>query len=159
MTLSRRNARTRAHQSGVGMLEVLIAVLVVSIGFLGMAALQAKALSTNNSAMARSMATIATYSIFDAMRSDLASAETGAYNTSNTPVVANACPDAGGTLASQQLHLWCKQLGDALGATASTRGDIACTNTGRCTVTVQFDDSRAGVGGSATQKVTTVTHL
>ena len=59
---------SRRHQQGVGLIEVLIAVLVVSIGFLGVAALQVYTLSTNNSAMARSMTTVASYSILDAMR-------------------------------------------------------------------------------------------
>jgi type IV pilus assembly protein PilV len=152
------SSRSPRREAGIGMLEVLIAVLVVSIGFLGMAALQAKALSTNNSAMARSMATVATYSIFDAMRTDLVSAEAGAYNTA-TPLAANACPAAGNSLASVQLNAWCMQLGSALGATASTTGAIACSNTGACTITIVFDDSRAGTGGSSTQTVATVTQL
>ena len=134
------------HQRGIGMIEVLIAVLVVSIGFLGMAALQAKALSTNNSAMARSMATIATYSILDAMRADLGSAESGAYTQT---VTANSCSSIGsGTLAAVQLTQWCTQLGDALGAVASTTGTVACSATGDCTITIQFDDSRAGKAGT-----------
>ncbi len=150
------NTTRCTSQSGVGMLEVLIAVLVVSIGFLGMAALQAKALSTNNSAMARSMATVATYSIFDAMRADTASAEGGAYNAYFT---ANNCPAAAGTLSSNALNSWCNQLGAALGAVATTTGTVNCGNAGDCTVTIVFDDSRAGKGGSSKQTVTTATQL
>ncbi|TAN08562.1 MAG: type IV pilus modification protein PilV [Rhodanobacteraceae bacterium] len=153
--------RARDRQTGIGMIEVLIAVLIVSIGFLGMAALQAKALSTNNSAMARSMATVASYSILDAMRTDLTSAEAGAYGSISAPttVIANACPVAGGSLASVQLNQWCTQLGDTLGATASTKGTIACSITAQCTITITFNDSRSGtegasVGSSAQQVVT-----
>lgn len=149
-------ASVSGPQAGIGMLEVLIAVLVVSIGFLGMAALQAKALSTNNSAMARSMATISSYSIFDAMRTDLTAALAGAYNGT---VTASSCPSAAGTIATQQLNAWCDQLGAALGAVATTAGTVNCTNGGLCTVTVVFDDSRAGKGGSSAQTVTTVTQL
>lgn len=144
------------RQSGIGMLEVLIAVLVVSIGFLGMAALQAKALSTNNSAMARSMATVATYSMLDAMRADLTSAEAGAYNTTFT---GDACPDPGTSLSGLQINQWCNQLGATLGATAATTGTLNCTNIAMCTITITFDDSRAGQGGSSTQTVKTVTQL
>lgn len=148
------------HQHGIGMIEVLIAVLVVSIGFLGMAALQAKALSTNNSAMARSMATIASYSILDAMRADIVNAGTGAYNGT---VTANSCAAAGTTLASSQLDAWCNQLGAALGAVASTTGAVNCLAASPtsvdCTVTIQFDDSRAGkagtTGGTGIQTVVT----
>ena len=156
MTRSASNLRALSRQSGIGMIEVLIAVLVVSIGFLGMAALQAKALSTNNSAMARSMATIASYSILDAMRTDVNSALATNYNTT---VTANACPAQGTSLASVQLNQWCTQLGDALGATASTTGTILCSNAGDCTITIQFDDSRAGAGGSNQQQVVTRTTL
>ena len=152
MTRSASNLRALSRQSGIGMIEVLIAVLVVSIGFLGMAALQAKALSTNNSAMARSMATVASYSILDAMRTDVNSALATNYNTT---VTANACPAQGASLSSVQLNQWCTQLGDALGATATTTGTILCVNTGDCTITIQFDDSRAGTGGSNQQQVVT----
>ncbi len=153
-------SRARRRQTGVGMIEVLIAVLVLSIGFLGIAALQARSLSTNNSAMARSMATVASYSILDAMRADLANAEAGAYNTpAGSPITANACPAAGATLASVQLNAWCTQLGAALGATASTTGAIDCGGTGICKIVITFDDSRAGVGGSAIQTFTTEAQL
>lgn len=135
-------ASPQQRQAGVGLIEVLVAILVVSIGFLGMAALHARALSTNNSAMARSMVTIASYTMFDAMRADLASAMAGAYNKT---VTANNCPDAGDSLASKQLNRWCEQLGATLGAEESTTGKIACSNTGKCTITITFDDSRAGV--------------
>ena len=143
-----------AAQSGVGLIEVLVAVLVLSIGFLGVAALQAVSLSTNNSAMARSMATINSYSILDVMRADSDAAKAGTYTTT-TPILASACPAASTTLAGIQLHQWCAQLGQSLGAVASTTGAIACSGTGDCTVTVTFDDSRAGSGITGAQTVTT----
>jgi type IV pilus assembly protein PilV len=142
-------------QRGVGLIEVLIAVLVLSIGFLGIAALQAKSLSTNNSAMARSMAVVASYSILDAMRADRANALSGSYNQT---VTANACP-ATGTLAQTQLNTWCIELGQNLGAQASTTGTVKCSGTGDCTITVTFDESRIGTtsGGTSNTGVTTIT--
>lgn len=140
-------------QSGVGLIEVLIAVLVLSIGFLGMAALMAKSMATNNSAMARSMATISSYSILDALRADIVAARAGSYN--NGTVKADSCPAAGSSLSSVQLNSWCKELGNALGAQSTTSGQITCTSAGECTVTITFDDSRAGDGGAANQKVIT----
>ncbi|GAB2560333.1 type IVa pilus pseudopilin TppB [Rhodanobacter koreensis] len=131
---------------------MLVAVLVVSIGFLGLAALQAKSLSTNNSAMARSMATIHSYSILDAMRADIASAKNSAYNKT---VKANACPTDTTTLAGAQLNHWCSQLGISFGEVDTTTGNVDCKATGVCTITIAFDDSRAGVGGTSDQNVTT----
>ncbi len=143
------------NQRGVGLIEVLIAVLVLSIGFLGIAALQTKSLSTNNSAMARSMAVVASYSILDAMRADRANALAGTYNQT---VTANACP-ATGTLAQTQLNTWCTELGQNLGAQASTTGAVNCSGTGDCTITVTFDESRIGStsGGTSSTGVTTIT--
>lgn len=141
-----------AGQSGVGLIEVLVAVLVLSIGFLGVAALQAMSLSTNNSAMARSLATISSYSILDAMRVDRVTAVAKGYDGT---VTANACPAKSATLASVQLNQWCTQLGHDLGPTAATTGMISCQGNGECTVTITFDDSRAGVGGTNNQQVVT----
>ena len=149
----RRLSRARRGQSGVGLIEVLIAVLVLSIAFLGIAALQAMSLSTSNSSMASSMATIASYSILDSMRADVTNARAGVYNT--TGITADACPAAGTTLATYQVNQWCQQLGQTLGAVATTQGTINCPASGDCTITVAFNDSRAGVGGSTSQLITT----
>ncbi len=151
---SRRLRRGMHKQSGVGLIEVLVAVLVLSIGFLGIAALQVMSMSTNNSAMARSMATVASYSILDAMRADIVNAKGGAYKTASS-LKADACPAASGSLANYQLNQWCNQLGQSLGPVATTTGLINCTATGDCTVTISFDDSRAGVGGTSNQQVIT----
>lgn len=146
------------RSAGVGLIEVLVAVLVLSIGFLGIAALQALSLSTNNSSMARSMATIDSYSILDAMRADAASARAGAYNGSPA-VTASACPAATASLANAQLIQWCKQLGGNLGKAATTTGAINCGGTGACTITITFDDSRGGAGGGNAQAITTTAML
>ncbi len=147
-----RLCSTATAQSGVGLIEVLVAVLVLSIGFLGMAALQALSLSTNNSAMARSMAVVSSYSILDAMRADSANAKAGQYNAT---VVANECPDAAGSLAKWQLNHWCAQLSGYFGPTGDTKGKVNCTTLGICTVQVIFDDSRAGNGGVNGQTIIT----
>ncbi len=145
----------RHAQRGVGLIEVLVAVLLLSVAFLGVAALQAHSLSTNNSAMARSMATMASYSILDAMRADSAAARAGSYNTS-TPIKASACPAADTSFASVQIHDWCEALGQALGAAETTTGHIKCQGAqGDCTVTIRFDDSRAGAGGANNQAIVT----
>lgn len=142
------------QQAGVGLIEVLVAVLVLSIGFLGIAALQARSLSMNNSAMAHSMATIDSYSILDAMRADLNNAQGHAYDGT---VTGNACPTATDTLAKAQLAQWCKQLAAGLGASASTTGNINCSGSlGACTVTVRYDDSKSKSSAADTTGTQTV---
>lgn len=135
------------RQRGVGLIEVLIAVLVLSIGFLGMAALQSKALSNNNSAMARSMGTIASYSILDAMRIDPDGVEAGRYDGAEVTVKDGLSCDgvgAGGTLANTNLQNWCVELGRLVGPGAV--GRINAENGKNYEIEVVFDDSRASGG-------------
>lgn len=162
----RRPARADAAQQGVTLIEVLIAVLVLSIGMLGIALVQTRALANNNSSMARSMAVVASYSILEAMRADRAAAIAGAYNTPLGGIKANACPTGTSTQAAIQLANWCNELAATLGDLATTIGQISCTAVGTaptqsadCTVTIQYDDSRIGAGGTSTQTVQTKTRL
>ncbi|HCO43738.1 MAG TPA: type IV pilus modification protein PilV [Gammaproteobacteria bacterium] len=147
--MNRRTACSPYHQHGVGLIEVLVSVLVLSIGLLGIAWVQTRALSSNNSSMARSMAVVASYSILDALRADRVNAT--AYNGT---VTTNACPDPG-TLVQTQLSNWCNELAAALGAVANTTGEVTCAADGECTITITYDDSRIGAGGNATQTVVT----
>lgn len=148
-----------SRQSGVGLIEVLIAVLVLSIGFLGMAALQSKALSNNNSAMVRSIGTIASYSILDAMRVDSAGVGAGSYdNYSVTVPTTWAAPGdctgvgKGGSLTKASQNQWCDDLGSLMGP--GTEGDITPNGGGNYTITITFNDERA-TGGEAGQTMIT----
>lgn len=127
------------QQKGVSLIEVLVTVLVISVGFLGMVALQAKSLSTNNSAMSRSIATVSSYSILDAMRLDRTNALSGSYNQQ---ISANACPASSTTLRSEQVHVWCEQLGKYFGAEETTKAVISCAGSGVCEIVITYDDSR-----------------
>ena len=68
--------------NGFTMVELLVAVLVLSIGLLGLAGLQAAGLRNNQSAYLRSQATILAYDVADRMRATRAAAAAGAYNIS-----------------------------------------------------------------------------
>lgn len=143
-----------SRQKGVGLIEVLVAVLILSVAFLGIAALQAMSLSANNSSMSKSMATVASYSILDAMRADMSNATGGAYNT-DTALKASSCPTDAGTLAASHLAQWCNQLGNTLGVAETTTGNIKCVGND-CTVTISFIDVRPGPGSDPKTKQQTV---
>ena len=76
---SRNRPRLRA-QRGVGIVEILVAVLVLSIGLLGLAGLQMRTLRNNESALERGVAVFETHAIVDAMRADRANAIASTYN-------------------------------------------------------------------------------
>lgn len=133
------------REHGLGLIEVLVAVLVLSVAILGVATLQAASLATSGHAMARGMATMASYSMLDAMRADIAASRRGDYDTVE-PLRADACPDAGGDLRHVQLHDWCQLLGSVLGATGETTGSIHCaSDEGVCTLVITFNDARHGM--------------
>lgn len=155
-TPAHRNPRVGGStQRGLGLIEVLVAVLILSIGLLGVGLVQLRTLSGNNSSMARSMAVVASYSILESMRADRANALAAAYNDT---VTAGDCPDAG-TLAETQLHNWCLELAASLGDNEATSGTVNCNAGGACTISIQFDDSRIGAGGNAAQRVVTQAQL
>ncbi|MGH8501582.1 MAG: type IV pilus modification protein PilV [Gammaproteobacteria bacterium] len=66
--------------NGFTLVEVLVAVLVLSFGLLGMAGLQVYSLASNHSAYLRSQATVLAYDIVDRMRANPEQAEAGAYD-------------------------------------------------------------------------------
>ena len=141
--------RLRRSQAGVGLLEVLIAVLVLSFGLLGLAGLQMSALRNNQSAMERSMAVVESYTIVDAMRVDRTNAINGAFN------LGLESDPAGATFAANELTKWRNRLGLLLGPDAT--GSVAC-NGAECTVIVQWNDQR-GTAGDALQQIATQVQL
>jgi len=70
-------------QTGVTMIEVLVSVLVLSLGLLGMAALQGVSIQTNQSANFRSQAVYLAQDMLDSMRVN--PGRTSATNTAVAP--------------------------------------------------------------------------
>ncbi|MCP5434020.1 MAG: type IV pilus modification protein PilV [Chromatiaceae bacterium] len=66
--------------AGFTLLEVLVALVVLSVGLLGLSGLQTTSLRNNHSAFLRSQATIVTHDIIDRMRANRDSARNGNYD-------------------------------------------------------------------------------
>lgn len=78
--IRRSLAKGLKQQSGFTLIEVLVSALILAIGLVGVAALQALSLKNNQSAFMRSQATALAYDLADRMRSNIASANAGSYN-------------------------------------------------------------------------------
>lgn len=142
-----------SRQAGIGFIEILVAIVVLSIGVLGVAALQTRSMVSNGNAMQRSMATVASYSIIAAMSADRQAVKNGDYNGT---VKASKCPTDTGSFAQTQLKIWCNALGERLGDKKTTQGEVNCDDDGKCKVTISWKDTRSDsdAGGGAQQLVT-----
>jgi len=80
-----------ARRRGIALMEAMIAVLLLSIGALGYAALQIRGLSASSSSMWRSKASNLTYEMADRMRANRAGAVAGAYNALGVAQVVTDC--------------------------------------------------------------------
>lgn len=135
-----------SRQRGVGLIEVLVAVLILSLGMLGMAGLQTRALKANQSSHARTQAVMLSYYMLDAMRADRATALSSAfpYNTPSAGPICDATTLTGTTLVDNSRKDWIESLKTNLGDADSTCGAILCQANGECTLQITWDDSRAG---------------
>lgn len=146
-----RRSQTNLHRHrGVGMIEVLVTLLILSIGMLGLAALQMRTLRNNQSSMERSMAVAETHAVADAMRADRTNAIAGLFNIALT----DAAP-TGTTFREVILAGWRNNLISALGADAT--GSVDC-NGPLCTIVIRWNDSR-GTAGVDQYSVTTQVQL
>jgi type IV pilus assembly protein PilV len=80
-----------SSQHGFTLLEVLVAIVILSIGLLGLAGLQAVSLNNNQIAYYRSIASQQTYDMADRIRANLAGVTAGNYD--NLPARDTANPN------------------------------------------------------------------
>lgn len=141
----------RRQQAGASLLEVLISVLILAIGLLGIAALQAITLRNVQSSSDRTVAVIQTYTMFDMMRANRLAALGGSYDTAGY-----LCEAPTGTaLIARDTARWITQMQQAIGPSAC--GAIDC-EAGGCSVQVRWNDSRA-TGNVEQYEITTETDL
>lgn len=144
----------RRPQAGVGLIEVLIAVLVLTFGMLGMAKLMVWNLRNNQSAVERSMAVMQMYSIVDSMRADRAAALQEGFD-----LALDSAPAEGASFPKVALSEWRTNLLAVLGPGAT--GAVECDRAGdgaKCIVRVRWNDGR-GTSGNTEQEISTEVRL
>jgi len=134
----------RKLQSGVGLIEVLVAVLVLAIGLLGIAALQAVTLKNSGGSAERTQAVIQTYSMLDLLRANKDSATS--FNTGGGFQCGTYTPPTGGA-TNGTLNAWLGALRTNISPSAC--GKVECATNGggmECTITTRWDASRSTGG-------------
>lgn len=131
------------RQHGFSLVEVLVTMLVVSIGLLGIAGLIVTSMKNNHSAQSRSQASVLANDIIDRMRANRSVAEL-APSPYALALGAAADPTAG--VAGADLAEW---LAAVEAGVPSGQGAVSFdAATSNVTVTVQWSDKRASGDGS-----------
>ena len=127
-------ATSQRAMRGVSLIEVLITIVVLSIGLLGLAGLQATGTKFNHSAYMRSQATNLAYDMADRMRANRAAALANAY-----VLDADDPPPAGAEVAQLDLQQWRAELAARLPAGA---GGVTALGSDQFEIEVRWDNSR-----------------
>jgi type IV pilus assembly protein PilV len=154
----------RAADSGFTLVEVLVALVVLSIGLLGLAALQLSSLQFNTNSLFRTQATVAAYDIIDRMRSNRAGFKANAYQVLSLSDAANVvstyatCSGGSGScncqlasnpctptdLATYDLGNWYLQTDSLLPGSSSNRATISRdATTNEVTITINWVEKDA----------------
>lgn len=129
----------RKRMQGFGLIEAMVSIVILAIGVLGVAALQAIALRNNESASQRSMAIVQAYSILDAMRANVGVARSGGYAFNiSTCSIPNGISQRDVDIAA-----WVNSIKAEMGDSAC--GGIQLAD-GVFTIRVRWNDQRAGGG-------------
>jgi type IV pilus assembly protein PilV len=172
-----RRRDTANCAAGFTIVEVLVSLVILSIGLLGIGKLVLFSAHANDSAYLRSQATQLAYEILDNMRANPTAAAAGNYNT----VLGAAATDPGfscqsspcttaSNLALYDVYRWKTRLAAGAGGGALPSGQGSVTVSGTtpimATIVVQWDDSAAqtifggtAVGTAAPMSITLETAL
>ena len=106
-TLNRGGSRQR--QAGVSLIEILVSTLILAIGLVGVAVMQALALHNNQEAQMRSHASSLAYDLADRMRNNVAAANAGQYDPATASASSTCYTPSGcamGDMARDDLQRW-----------------------------------------------------
>ncbi len=138
---------TSQREHGFTMIEVLITLVILSIGLLGLAALQANSMASNHNAFLQSQATQYAYDMGDRMRANIAGVRAGNYNNASGIPADPACITAGCTpaqMATYDTFQWNTLLSQQLPA-----GQGTVTGDGTdFVISVMWDEARNGATGT-----------
>lgn len=147
-------------QRGFSLVEVLVALLVLSIGLLGLAALQTTSLKYNTDSYTRTQSTILAYDIIDRMRLNPTGVSAGDYDAATSTDAAsrvstyNGCKSSASgckcdaitadcnttKLATFDLGKWYERLAATLPEASSNLATISRTSTNKVTITIRWKE-------------------
>lgn len=133
------------NAGGFTLLEVMVALLIFSIGLLGLVGLQSAAIQDNGRAFNRLQANLLAYDMLDRMRANRDAAINGSYDIgTGSPPSATACTGST-TCSSAQMASYDKSEWKQSVANAFPNGDGSVTSLGggadtQFRISIQWDD-------------------
>ena len=140
-TSSRSFASLAARRGcrGLTLVEILVALVVLSVVLLGLAAMQTTSVKFTTSAYQRTQATSLAYDLIDRMRGNRLAALNNDYNVAfQSPVPACGAFDGTGTLRDQDIKAWRNAIACRL---PQGTGSVTRVND-EFTIAIQWDDSQ-----------------
>lgn len=136
-------ALSARRQRGFTLVEILVTVVLISVGLLGIAALQLTTLRSNQEAYVISQASVLSGDILDRMRANAAAARNGRY------LVDYNGTGTASTRAGDDLSVWQQTINNTLpGGAEIAAGRVERTGTNIFTVTIRWQERSAGVDGT-----------
>lgn len=135
------------RQQGISLIEVLVALLVMTLALLGAAALQLNSLKYTDSAARRTQASFVAYDMMDRIR-----ANTGVLAQYALPNLTSAPSGPNATdVRLQDLY----DFGQNVKNLGGTDASIVIANTVQVTINITWDDTRAGGAVTANNSAAT----
>lgn len=136
------NISFKKYQQGVGLIEVLVAILLLSTSLMALAAMQMRSLQYNKTSYFESQANILVTDIIDRMRVN--SANNAAYNVAMGPVTGTAVNPTVLPNAAADIDQWRRLIAANL---PNGQGAISCVGAPiTCTITIQWDNLNNATG-------------
>ena len=148
---------------GFSLIEVLIALMILSVGSLGIAAMMALSLQNKNSAYSRAQASDLAYTILDRMRANRATAIQHDYDVTlgTTPVnppsdscIGIAADCSPKQIADLDLAQWKRSLAAILPSGDGSIRTVGLNQMTEVTITIQWNDRRPGQAADAANSAT-----
>ncbi len=164
------NSASTLKQTGASMVEILVSLLILSVGTLGMAGLQVRAIRGSVSSAQRVQAVMLSNVMMEMLRADVSSAKALKYNMGGSDtsgaITDTVCSTEGFSaedLPGKNKKYWIEALQKSMGTATTSSGTssvsstttsqatskpacgaVLCNASGECRVRVTWDDRPAG---------------
>ena len=138
------------RQSGMTLIEVLVAVLILAVGLLGAAVIQLNALTYTDSSRMISQASFIAYDMLDRVRANSGADYSGGRNEGGPPSTATA------SVRDLDLHDFEANIIGFAGASA--KGSVVVSGS-EVTVSISWDDARAAKSRGARETFTLTSRI